>query len=526
MKRYIVGIVTIIAGILNANALLITDKQVSKVLKHLDEELAKRDVYIDARQSRIDSLKILYSQYKINDDAWLSSTMSLAEEYTAFNTDSALYYFNRGYARASELHLDSIALAFKIQNVTYMPLVGFIQEAVQEYESINRENVPESMLELYYDAGRQMYSYIASFYLNYPEEHDKWNKLSMNAQINLISVLDKSSPKYKLNQGEYYFANHEYSKAKIILLDLLNSVSEESNLYARAAHIISDIAQVNNEDNDFLYYLALSAIADIKSATLEVMSLQELGESLFKRNDVDRAHTYLSIALANAVKCHALMRMVQSAEFLPIIESAHRVEVSSWQNLMYAFIAGLVMMLMLLIGVLLFLRKEMKRMALLQQHLRDANKVKELYISQFLSLCSIYMDKLNQFSKMVNRKITTGKVDDLYKITKSGKFVEEQSKEFYDVFDNAFLHIYPDFVSGVNALLRDDEQIMLQNEEKLNTDLRILAFMRLGIEDSSRIAQILNYSVNTIYTYRNKLKNKAKVRESFDSDIMKISSVY
>lgn len=201
MKRYIVGIVTIIAGILNANALLITDKQVSKVLKHLDEELAKRDVYIDARQSRIDSLKILYSQYKINDDAWLSSTMSLAEEYTAFNTDSALYYFNRGYARASELHLDSIALAFKIQNVTYMPLVGFIQEAVQEYESINRENVPESMLELYYDAGRQMYSYIASFYLNYPEEHDKWNKLSMNAQINLISVLDKLSPKYKLNQG-------------------------------------------------------------------------------------------------------------------------------------------------------------------------------------------------------------------------------------------------------------------------------------------------------------------------------------
>lgn len=136
------------------------------------------------------------------------------------------------------------------------------------------------------------------------------------------------------------------------------------------------------------------------------------------------------------------------------------------------------------------------------------------------------MDKLNQFSKMVNRKITTGKVDDLYKITKSGKFVEEQSKEFYDVFDNAFLHIYPGFVAGVNALFRDEEQIMLQNEEKLNTDLRILAFMRLGIDDSSRIAQILNYSVNTIYTYRNKLKNKAKVRESFDSDIMKISSGY
>lgn len=193
---------------------------------------------------------------------------------------------------------------------------------------------------------------------------------------------------------------------------------------------------------------------------------------------------------------------------------------------MYAFIGGLVLMMLLLIVALFLLRKEMKRMTLSQQHLRDANKIKEVYISQFLSLCSIYMDKLNQFNKMVTRKIATGKVDDLYKITKSGKFIEEQSKEFYEVFDNAFLHIYPDFVVGVNSLLRDEEQILLHEDEKLNTDLRILAFMRLGIEDSSQIAQILNYSVNTIYTYRNKLKNKAKSRETFESDVMKISSVY
>ena len=348
----------------------------------------------------------------------------------------------------------------------------------------------------------------------------------MDSQIKLISILDKSSSKYKLNQGEYYFENHEYSKARIILLDLLNTVSDGSNLYARAAHMISDIANVREEENNFIYYLALSAIADIKSATLEVMSLQEIGESLFRRNDIGRAHNYLSVALANAVKCHALIRMVQSAESLPIIESAHRTEVSSWQNLMYAFIGGLVLMMLLLIVALFLLRKEMKRMTLSQQHLRDANKIKEVYISQFLSLCSIYMDKLNQFNKMVTRKIATGKVDDLYKITKSGKFIEEQSKEFYEVFDNAFLHIYPDFVVGVNSLLRDEEQILLHEDEKLNTDLRILAFMRLGIEDSSQIAQILNYSVNTIYTYRNKLKNKAKSRETFESDVMKISSVY
>ena len=135
------------------------------------------------------------------------------------------------------------------------------------------------------------------------------------------------------------------------------------------------------------------------------------------------------------------------------------------------------------------------------------------------------MSKLSQFSDIVNRKISSGKVEDLYKITKSGKFIEEQSKDFYDIFDNAFLNIYPTFIENVNALLLPDKQIELKENEKLNTDLRILAFMKLGIEDSSRIAQMLNYSVNTIYAYRNKLKNRAIDRENFEENVMKIKSI-
>ena len=77
----------------------------------------------------------------------------------------------------------------------------------------------------------------------------------------------------------------------------------------------------------------------------------------------------------------------------------------------------------------------------------------------------------------------------------------------------------------MNALLLPDKQIELKENEKLNTDLRILAFMKLGIEDSSRIAQMLNYSVNTIYAYRNKLKNRAIDRENFEENVMKIKSI-
>ena len=122
----------------------------------------------------------------------------------------------------------------------------------------------------------------------------------------------------------------------------------------------------------------------------------------------------------------------------------------------------------------------------------------------------------------MNRQLSAGQVEELQKLTKSGKFIEEQSKEFYSVFDDAFLHIYPDFPRKVNELLRPEEQIVPAEGELLNSDLRILAFMRLGIDDAQRVAQILNYSVNTIYAYRNKLRNRAINRDSFEKDIMAI----
>ena len=37
--------------------------------------------------------------------------------------------------------------------------------------------------------------------------------------------------------------------------------------------------------------------------------------------------------------------------------------------------------------------------------------------------------------------------------------------------------------------------------------------------------RVLNYSVYTIYTYRNKLKNRAVNRDTFEADIMQIGNI-
>ena len=146
-------------------------------------------------------------------------------------------------------------------------------------------------------------------------------------------------------------------------------------------------------------------------------------------------------------------------------------------------------------------------------------------MGQFLELSSIYMKRLESFSKMVNRKLQSGQVEDLMKTIKSSKFTDEQHRGFYKEFDHAFLKIYTTFVEDFNNLLRPEERIELEDPNSLTTELRIYALLRLGMEDSSKIAEFLKYSINTIYTYRNKMKNKALNRETFEQDVMKIGVI-
>ena len=216
------------------------------------------------------------------------------------------------------------------------------------------------------------------------------------------------------------------------------------------------------------------------------------------------------------------MRMLQTSEAIPVISAVGRD--ASRRNRIRLYCA-LGLMAFLAVGLLILivrLRYEMQRQHVLRENLENANHAKEVYMSEFISLCSVYMNKLNRFCEIASRKISTGATDELYRLTKSGRFAEEESRDFYDTFDKAFLHIHPDFVAQVNSLLREDSRIDPGADGGLNTDLRILAFVRLGVSDSVKIAQALNYSVNTIYSYRNRLRNRALNRDSFDDDIMNI----
>jgi len=156
--------------------------------------------------------------------------------------------------------------------------------------------------------------------------------------------------------------------------------------------------------------------------------------------------------------------------------------------------------------------------------LSEANHIKEEYIGYFLNLCSSYIDKLDDYRKMVGKKLSGGQAAELLKLTKTSNLKEIELEELYSNFDRMFLDIYPDFVDEFNKLLMDNEKITPKKGE-LNTELRIFALIKLGVEDSSKIAKFLGYSVNTIYNYRAKVKNKTKIsRDIFETTVRKIGT--
>lgn len=299
--------------------------------------------------------------------------------------------------------------------------------------------------------------------------------------------------------------------------------------------------------------LCLSAISDIRSAIKDHASLWMLAQLLYEDGDMERAYQYMRFSW-NATKFYnARLRSWQSADVLSLIDKTYQAMIEKQNDRLQQNLLLITALLVLLIVALGYIYRQMKKLADARNHLQVANKqlnglneelrqmnsclsstnielsesnqIKEEYIARFIKLCSTYINRLDAYRRMVNKKVSAGQIAELLKITRSQDALDEELEELYANFDTAFLHLFPNFVGKFNDLLQENEQILPKKGELLNTELRIFALIRLGIEDSSQIAEFLRYSVNTIYNYRAKVRNKARgSREDFDDLVRKFAN--
>ncbi len=517
-------IIVLFSLLLSLGTVFSQNKLSSFELNQLDREIKKKSIYDRAKYARIDSLKkISISSNKFSKKR-IEALLDLGKEYETFISDSSLYYFNQAHEAAQVLN-DTINLTLaRLGEVKVLAILGYFKEGITELGNIEAEGIPESLKEEWLDTSRQFYAYMTTYAYGNKEIFDKYLKLLNYYRDKQLEVLDEDSPIHKLYLAEHYMGNCEMSKAKLLFSELIDEVPNHDNIYARAAHNMFQIKKLEGQDDVAAYYLALSAISDIKGSVKETMSIQDLAIHLYNKGDIEHAYNYISSSLADAVFCNARLRTAEVSKIIPLIDGAYKDQLDKQrQTLLFTTILTTLLSVGLIITIIVVI-SQMQKVKLARQQLKEANSIKEEYIGHFLDICSIYMDRLDNFCKVVTRKITAGQIEELLKMAKSSKFTENQHQQFYDNFDTTFLHIYPTFIEEFNNLLIPEERIIIKEPGHLTTELRIFAFSRMGVEDSNKIASFLNYSVNTIYTYRNKIKSKAKNRETFEEDIMKIGS--
>lgn len=254
------------------------------------------------------------------------------------------------------------------------------------------------------------------------------------------------------------------------------------------------------------------------------MALPALAKWLYNKGEVDRAYQYINTSLNDAMTSNARMRTVEIASLLPVVDEAYRKKVSSSRDELMLYLALVVILFAAAGALLVVVFRNMKRTSAINRTLAQQSKIQESYIGHFIGLCSSYSDKLESMRKLVSRKIAAGQTDELIKMLKSGKYSDAEDDDFFTVFDETFLDLYPSFLDELNELLKPDCRIEHKKGTPLSTEIRIYAFVRLGVEESVKIARILHCSVSTIYTYRNRMRGRAINRETFEKDVLEIGT--
>ena len=527
-------------------------ESLDSLLNVLDKTIKEADTYVQIKENKLHELKkearktppFSVERYHLNNDIYL--------EYKAYSSDSALHYLNENMLLARQLNDKERELNIQLELSYLLSSIGMYMEAADILNSIDRQTLPSSLLGHYYTCYEHVYSEAGAAQPRYKMFASRYAKLSHAYRDSMQVTLDPSSATYlwlretQLREAGKYDEALEFSDRR------LAESSFGTPQYALVAYQRFRLFESMGKKDEHLYYLVLSAISDVRSAIKEQSSLMVLAQELNSKGDLKRAYDYINFSWEISQFYKTRLRSWMNITPLSMINGNYQDIIKQQNRELLIYIACVALLALLLVIALIYIYRQMKALSIakkglqevnerlfslneeleeVNRHLRstnlelsESNLIKEAYIARFFKLCSVYVDRLQAYRKLVNKKLQRGQVAELLKMTHlSNDIVTVEVQELYANFDSAFLHLFPNFVESLNALLLPEEQIVLKPDELLNTELRIFALIRLGIKDSSQIAELLHYSVNTIYNYRSRVKTKARVsRDDFEDLVAKI----
>ena len=358
----------------------------------------------------------------------------------------------------------------------------------------------------------------------------------------LYQLLPKDSDRWRSVLRDDFMDQGKLASADSVNRLLLATVKPEDRDFAIYAFFESEIENLRGNQPERLAWLIRSAECDIVNAVKDYASLTMVAQNILSM-DVDRSFRYLRMAQEDAVLYNAKLRPWQISRFLMEVENAYSVrqDRQSRASVVSSILLAVLVLVLSLITYFLVVRsRKISRMqkaladsnaqlaaaneelSVLNRQISKADKVKDAYIMDFLQGLSEQVALIRSQDNRFRNLLKQGKSDQLFRELAISERSEKALEDFYRKFDETFLALYPDFVEQFNALLQEDARIV-PPAGRLTTELRIFALIRLGVDDSKKIATMLDYSVSTIYNYKVSVKNAALGdRDKFEEQVKMI----
>ena len=524
------------------------DIDFKSMYNQLDNLIDNSYQYVDNHENSIERLRVLLSDTK-DEKTKYDVSFNLYLEYKSYTNDSAIAYLQQCIRLADRIHRKDMVGKCKSLMAFQCSSSGLYAEALQILKQVSTKDLtPDNGLSDYYIAYNHVYQELG-YYTRLEDLKRKYVMISSAYRDSVYQVMNRDSEDYLLCEEISFYSRGLYKDAMKVNDQRLAKVKPGSRNYAIVAYYRSRLYGKLGDIQMVKYWLIESAMSDIKYAVMDQASLWELSDILNKEGDIDRSLKYIRFTWECNNKFGTRMRSWQISPLLSIIDSNYQKQINRQNQTLIIFITIVSVMSLMLLGLLFFVYRQKKKLsdarnelklineklvvlnndllkanddldtsnhklsctnqklALSNQKLNESNRVKEEYIGRFLSLCSQYVDKLDDYRKMVNKKMKNKELESLFNISRSTEFKDKELDELYANFDSVFLHLFPNFINDFNEMLKPEVRIHLKDSDRLSTDIRIFALIRLGIDDSSKIAEFLHYSVNTIYNYRARIKN-------------------
>ena len=487
-----------------------------------------------------------------SDEARFYHYKLITELYYEFDVDSTEYYVQKNLEIARRNNKPQWEVDCYLQAAHLYNCIGFFEQGRNTLDALSSFDMTSDQRLQYYLETIDYWNSRAIF-LNTPNP-DPMGQVYADS----VLLLGNRVPTPLQVHARVWKETDNVRKAALVedLKRTVDQMSPEDPYYARLcseAGLLSHYVSGNEQDEvEYLTRYVVSSLRNVSRVTPLLIYVEQIA---LKYGELDIANRFLS----------ALVRMQQDYpdrirqpfySFMTELNDAtrSRLEQESRRNFTLLIVAAVSFIVMALLFVFSFynLRRRIKLQSLLKEknqllienskrledeqsrlhdanealrqtsdnlkeessRLSEANYLKEEYIGQMFATCSEYLQKIEAVKRDVNRKLTARQYDLALKATrpKSEDDMKEQH-ELWAKFDEVFLQLFPDFVEQFNSLLRPEECISLRPGEKLNTDLRIYAMVRLGINSSTKIAKILGLSTQSVYNARQKMRARATESE-------------